>query len=193
MCKNLNILIKTSPSITSQDRKRFAELALGNNISGDFYSSVNLKSTENSFEESVTGPSTQPLPLVSSETVIIPSAHQNEENMKKEIDVMKLQFNRLSEILQTDTSTNNLMIIKKLNKVLCTIETVDQAKNFAIQRIKMCRSRKIGVQPTSVSRRKDRGISKGKGRIQSGRDVRKKKQHNLSENINKNQPNAKKH
>lgn len=59
------------------------------------------------------------------------------------------------------------------------------------------RSRKIKVQPTSISRRKDRGISGG--RIQAGRPTKlesqraKKRHHNIAFNIKNNEPCAKKH
>lgn len=59
------------------------------------------------------------------------------------------------------------------------------------------RSRKIKVQPTSISRRKARGISGG--RIQAGRPTKlelqgtKKRPHNIAFNIENNLQCAKKH
>jgi len=68
------------------------------------------------------------------------------------------------------------------------------------------KTKKIRVQPTSVSRRKKRDVSKGRGRIQSGRrttleDRRKirikrnkgKRKHNLGQSVKDNTPNAKFH
>lgn len=62
--------------------------------------------------------------------------------------------------------------------------------------------KKIRVQPTAISRRKERGITKGGGRIQAGRPAKEeatngnktaKRKHNLGLSIKKNQPNAKPH
>ncbi|CAG4936748.1 unnamed protein product [Parnassius apollo] len=144
MENKLNIIFKTSPRITSQDSKNFAELALGNETpSRDFCSSVDLNSGNNSFEEVVASSSVQPTLMNVSDIVIIPveNLQQNERNIKKKINTMKQQFNRLADIPQANSSPNNLMILRKLNKVLSDNDTTEQAKNFVAQRVKLKLSR----------------------------------------------------
>lgn len=77
--------------------------------------------------------------------------------------------------------------------------------SFLAAKLSSLKSKKIRVQPTSLTRRKERGISKGGGRIQSGRPAntekmltskkkstaRTKRKHNLSLSIENNTPSAK--
>ena len=102
------------------------------------------------------------------------------------------------DILETDKSgPSNSALLKKYIKSLQKIKTSSQIMSLLSHSIKHSRGRKIRVQPTSVARRKDRGLQ-GSSRIQSGRPTKLEKKksvrpHNISINIEKNQASAKKH
>ena len=91
------------------------------------------------------------------------------------------------------------MMESRVTRALKCIETPANLLHF-FHSIPTSKKRQIGVQPTSISRRKVRpGLTSGAKRLQAGRPSKhesisqKKRQRCLQANINLDKPNAKSH
>lgn len=208
-CKHLcaleqqcGFLFRNSPALFYEDKVKLAKIAVGADAPMEFF--MNMESEE---------PSEEPLNIlekVSEETAMyhrketIPVYNlvdDNHSHHKKAVEEFREEFNRISNIFEENCTPEATAVLIKLNSLLKNVHTPTQALNFAANAFS--RSRKIRVQPTSIARRKNRGLPKSNNRIQAGRPTnmeQKSKQvrptkriHNLSKNILENKPNAKIH
>lgn len=194
-----SIIFKTSPRITKSERIELAKIALGTeDLPETFFSEVN-DMTEDAVASTLAN-----FPRLSAydnnETAaVVIRCEDNLESKQRfadRIQETKSQFSRMSDLMEDNYTPNKLIIMTKFLNTIKSIETEDQAVSFMAAKIQALRSKKIKVQPTSISRRKNRDISKGNNRIQSGRPANtenKKRAHCLSQSISLNRPNAKKH
>lgn len=197
--KKFQFQMTTHPVLNVEDKIKCAKVAFGSEIPVEFYSSMDL--TEN-----VTS-------VVAADTITgeVTLVHENQSipliNYKDSLDKLRVEFNRMADILETCPSSSNSAIINKTIKKMQAIKTPGQVMSFMAAKLSSLKTKKIRVQPTSLTRRKERGISKGGGRIQSGRPAntekmltfkkkstaRTKRKHNLSLSIENNTPSAKLH
>ena len=108
-----------------------------------------------------------------------------EEIQKLKETLSKLVTGNVSKTLASKL-TNSLEDVIERNQEITTLQTMSY-----IPSTKNRKYRRINVQPPSISRRRF-GVSRGPARLPPGRPA-KKRPRNLSQNIDKNLPNAKSH
>ncbi|KAJ8985439.1 hypothetical protein NQ317_017071 [Molorchus minor] len=202
-CKHLcaveqkfGILFKTSPVLSVHDRIQLAKLAVGHSAPEEFYKNMDSNTTdlENSFQSTNSVPAKVELATAIDLQV---NAEESESRFKKEIIRMRCEFNRITSTLETNQSPEATLSIIKFNALMNNLKTPSQILNFLEAKNRICgrKSRKIRVQPTSISRRKNKALPQS-GRIQAGRPSKNeklKRKHSLGSNISHNLPNAKLH
>lgn len=202
------LILQTSPKISSADRVTCAKLATDDPLPDEFYQSMvnddiiveenaNLiqdseASVNLAIDDICTTTEQPPSNLISEVDDPVFTATYNEA-----LTEMKENFNQLKTILEKHPSSTNLKAIYMFNNSLKNVTTDQQAQNFIFNNFKKGLSRKIRVQPTSVSRRT--ANNKGtKNRIQAGRPSAeattakksRKRRHDLAFNVSKNINNA---
>lgn len=208
-CKHLcavqekyGIRIHTAPLLTKDDKQDLAKLALGENIPTEFFK--NMDDIHNDSQSILPEPRMiEKLDEIDNEFATQNKSTENDDFKKihqEAVQNLSQHFSRITEIVSLNGSPNMTNTIQKINNVLAKIKTPAQVECF-LAKIKTNHNyRKIGVQPTSVSRRKVRpGLHSGAKRIQAGRPTNnelgrpKKRKRNLAVNIFEAQPNAKSH
>lgn len=204
-CKHLyavenqhNFVFQNSPRIDTKDRIMFAKLALGE-VDETFYESM-INSSSNEHGKHLTNFSihnTYSTSLINENphsTNLTNDANTQQFEVQYQVSLsnLKKELNRLVETFEQNPSSGSLKAINSLTNHLKRINTSNQAADLILNKMVFKRSRKIKVQPTAISRRKQttKG-AKTRNRVQSGRVV-KKRSHSLLSNINNNVPNAKK-
>lgn len=131
---------------------------------------------------------------VSTETFSI-----NNEAYVNAVGNIKTQWQRITYILERNSSTEYTKILTKFGSDLSKLHSPSSIISFIAEKKIQRRSRKIKVQPTSIARRKERGLPCS-ARIQSGRpaksekkSMKRKRVHSIATNIENNEPPAKKH
>lgn len=200
-------MFKTSLLLNEFDRQNFARLALGDEFSPQFFedikdTSATPKDTNSTdFCTDVSCPinadsDSFELSNISIDTLSNDKTSIN-ENYKNVVANVRTQLNRITDILETDSNPANTNILIKFSSNLSKLQTPCNIISFICEMNTRKNSRKINVQPTSIARRKNRNLPCS-GRIQSGRpavseSLKRKRVHNISSNINNNEPTAKKH
>lgn len=192
--------LTTSLHLNDCDRQQFAKFALGDQFSSSFFENITGESStnnEDSQTDSITPddviPDTFELPINRLENNVT----INNENFDNAVRNIKAQWQRITEILEKDSNAAYTNILTKFGSDLSKLQTPSSIISFIVEKNVRRKSRKIHVQPTSISRRKERGLPCS-GRIQSGRPaksetVKRKRVHNIASNIDDNEPPAKKH
>nr|CAI5848369.1 unnamed protein product [Callosobruchus analis] len=140
------------------------------------------------------------LETTAKEVLLLPRQKTNQLLPRKKSDGNHQRPGRTKGQGGTTGSTNHATTERRMNPNLSPArrrggnsKDTAQALNFAAE--KQTRSKRIKVQPTSIARKKDRGLSRGSNRIQAGRpseaERKRRRKHDLSDNIRRNQPNAK--
>lgn len=208
-CKHLcaveqkfGILFKTSPVLTVHDRIQLAKLAVGYSAPEEFYKNMdsNVTDLENSvLSSNAVTAETSSVAEVELATVVDlqVNAEESKSRFKEEMIKMRCEFSRITSTLEANQSPEATLSIIKFNAILNKIKTPSQILNFLEAKSQICgrKSRKIRVQPTSISRRKNKALPQS-GRIQAGRPSKiekLKRKHSLGNNISQNLPNAKLH
>lgn len=215
--QNFHITCSSSPRLLKTDRIKLAALALGDNSTPDnFFDDLLEVEEENSISE------TSEVHIIAEKTTFLNDdiadktnrensvevIHINENNTFYEnaVETVKSEFLRIFDILKENPDHSSTAIIMRFASTLKNIQTPTQALSFIVQKATSKISKNIKVQPTSISRRKNRGLPKGHKRIQAGRPSnsenkldkekkakKKKRMHNLGQNIEDNKPSAKIH
>lgn len=203
--QNAGVLTESAPVLTPDDKVTLAYIALGTNTpKRNFFTFMRQNvNVEQSNVECDAGPLVD-TPSVNMNMGVNNSADDGETVCFTPItNSLKSQFDRILGLTEKNINSDNQNIVVKFVKSLERITTVSQLINCYAMKTKT--TRRIGVQPTSISRRKiHNSLSAGKRRIQSGRPSSKessqkkkrtsvKRKHNLIGNIKKNVPNAKIH
>lgn len=210
-CKHLcaveqkyGLSLKNSLLLSKTDLQDFAKIALGETYLPAFYDDINSNKNVDSEEPNESSCTEHNISVQShqSETVNssfdLPIAETISQDYNATIDKMQAEFIRISEILKKGQCPSNITVIKKFVTTLEKVQTPSQIVSMFSHTTRFNRSRKIHVQPTAVSRRKERGLI-GNSRIQSGRPSKleekkkRRKPHNISLSIEKNESSAKKH
>ena len=208
-CKHLcsieqkfGVIFPNSPRLSIHDRMLLANIATGDEVNEKFYvNMLNLDQTPNNDLNSI-------VPQCSSSNIQEPT--QNSANSssyfqqvavefpnqyKNALAEFKTEVQRFTELFEASPTVHNLRALSKFTNMIKKINTSEQGQNFILRQIIKRRvTRKINVQSTALSRRKDRGIGKTKSRIQAGRpsntEHRTKRKHDLGHNIKMNVHNA---
>ncbi|KAJ2952467.1 hypothetical protein O0L34_g6778 [Tuta absoluta] len=190
----------TSLYLDDSDRQQFAKLALGDQFSSSFFENITGASStynENRQTDSIISSNviqeSFELPMSSAEF----NTTDSNEIYENAVQSIKEQWQRITDILEKDSNAANTKILSKFGSDLSKLQTPSSIISFIVEKNVQRRSRKIHVQPTSIARRKERGLPCS-GRIQSGRpskseSVKRKRVHNIASNIDDNMPPAKKH
>lgn len=205
-CKHLcaveqkyQIMMSNSANLTEFDRKTLACLALGEQFSPDFFEDIVETNQGNrvqmetfdgeSIFETINSESefNQPLSLIDADSPLI-NISEGHTNYTNTVENLENEFLRITNILKNDSNPSNTGILTKFASELSRLRTPSNIISFMCQKNIRRRGRKIKVQPTSVSRRKQKNLPSS-GRIESGRP--KKRCHNMSMSIEKNEPAAK--
>lgn len=201
--QKLGIVLKSAPCLTLDDKKDFAKIALGDDIPTSFFNNMDThdsmhENNENEVPDTI-GFEQSNAPV--SKLASLPEADNmvNDEEHSFAVAEMSQEFQRLANIATTCKSVDMTNTVIKLTKALKNVETPAQLLNF-FHSLPLRRQTKIGVQPTSISRRKLRpGLTSGAKRMQAGRPskqevvLKRKRARCLQANVNANKPNAKSH
>lgn len=130
-----------------------------------------------------------------------PQVPSNNENCAEELKKFENNIENIRHIITSNQGSHMKKMLGLLNNRLNQLKNPTDFFDFCTSgnKQRLSRGRKIKVQPTAISRRKQHeGLSCGSRRIQSGRPsktetTRKKRTRNLIRNIAQNQPNAKGH
>ncbi|KAH9631844.1 hypothetical protein HF086_000668 [Spodoptera exigua] len=187
------ITITTSLNLTEDCRQDLAKLALGDEYNPYFFQNITLDSNDVETAEKSQGNSQQQFTLPINE----PDNTENnistessiQENYMITVDAIESEFIRIIKVLKEEPNPVNTQILKKYSSELSRLQTPSSIVSYMHDK-KIRRSRKIKVQPTSISRRHQKQLPSS-GRIQSGRPVKKKRAHNIAVNIDQNEHSAK--
>lgn len=168
--QNSGVLTESAPVLTPDDKVTLAYIALGTNTpKRNFFTFMRQNvDVEQSNVECDAGPVVD-TPSVNMNMGVNNSAGDGESVCFTPItNSLKSQFDRILGLTEKNINSDNQNIVVKFVKSLERITTVSQLTNFYAMKTKT--TRRIGVQPTSISRRKiHNSLSAGKRRIQSGR------------------------
>lgn len=200
--QKLGVIFPNSPRLSIHDRMSLARIATGDDINESFYTNMlNLDQTPNNDLDPIAPQcsSTNTRERIQeaansssySQQVAVEFPHQ----YKNALAEFKTEVQRFTQLFET---VHNLRALAKFTNMIKKINTSEQGQHFILQQIKTRRiPRKIKVQSTALSRRRDRGIGKTKSRIQAGRPsnterttTSKKRKHDLGQNIKMNVRNA---
>lgn len=206
-CKHLcsieqkyGVIFSNSPRLSTHDRLVLAKIATGSDVNASFYLNMNLHGIQNNMLDPTvpqcSSPREQeamqeePISPSSSIQTTIPFPDQ----YKNVITEFKNEMQRFADLFETSPTVHNLRAISKFTKIITKINTTEQGQHLIFKEISTRRApRKIKIQSTALSRRKNRGIRKTKSRIQAGRPSKTegtKRKHSLGQNILLNVRNA---
>lgn len=209
--QNFHIMCSWSPRLLKSDRIKLAVLALGDNSTpenffDDILEEEKGNSTDKGDEPIITEKQTISNDNFEDPTNSVKIIHvdENDSCHEKALETVKIEFLRIVDILKENPDRSSTAAITRFAPSLKKIQTPTQAACCIIQKTTSKKSKNIKVQPTSISRRKNRGLPKGAMRIQAGRPSNsennlnkqkktKKRMHNLAQNIEDNNPSAKIH
>ena len=199
---------------TASEKRKFGVLALGKESapSADFWASMH---DQESTEEHNDALDPQPSEASSSSNVIVePSLNQPEPTILLNPELSENTFIRNKQLLQEfcdglEEKFGSAMYSEETTKALSAAVRNVKRITTAAQATRLCHcfnssvtyttsGRKIGVQPSGISRRAP-GMPRGSEALPSGRPPkgapprRGRRKHNLQFNVDKNQANAKKH
>ncbi|KAJ8953466.1 hypothetical protein NQ318_023585 [Aromia moschata] len=165
------IVLKSAPCLTLDDRKDFAKLALDDILT--FFNSMDMHndSNENSDNDAISGKhamqimntqqSNAPFSKMSSPPEIKNILEEEDQKHSLAVAEMSQEFRRIENIASSCDSVDMTNTVLKLTKDLKNVDTPAQLLNF-FHSLPLRRGTKIGVQPTSMSRRKLRpGLTSG--------------------------------
>lgn len=110
----------------------------------------------------------------------------NNESYYNAVQNIKDQWQRITDMLILNPNDGDTKTLAKFSSDLSKLQTSASIITYLCEK-KVCRrARTIRVQPTSIARRKNRGLP-------NPENLKRKRVHNISININNNEPPAKKH
>lgn len=206
-CKHLcsieqkfGVIFPNSPRLSVNDRISLARIAMGDDINENFYMNMTLDGTPNNNSD-ITCVSTQEPMQYEANSLSYMTQQVDAEFPQQYSNVVaefRTEVERFAQLFEANPTTHNLRALTKFTNMIKKINTSEQGQHFIFQQIISKRiPRKIKVQSTALSRRKDRGIRKTKSRIQAGRPsnaerttTSRKRKHDLGKNIKINVQNA---
>ncbi|CAI6347649.1 unnamed protein product [Macrosiphum euphorbiae] len=190
--------LQNLPNLNFDDRVVLAKLAIGsvdetffqnmNQLDANYDKSSNETEAQDNFDECM---------VVSTNSNILrlnlDNAPVDENNSVKILEITKNLQDNLNRITTLASESNTLYthkIMSSLTTKLSAITSSSEALSFLAQVYNKKRGRQIGVQPTSLARRKV-GLTLGSKRVQAGRPTEsappnKKRKRNLASNIDDN-------
>lgn len=193
-----NIQLSIRPLLSVEEKTKFAKVALGTSVSVDFLKGMDIT------DDIVPDVPDQALFERTTENVqtVVSCVNDSVTSSTQQLQCLREEFSRIVDIAETHSTSINAKCIKRTVQRMKLIKTPTQVLSFLSEQLTVMNRKKIRVQPTAISRRKERGITKGGGRIQSGRPAKEeattakkttKRKHNLGLSIKTNRPNAKPH
>lgn len=199
--QKFGVIFPNSPRLSIQDRISLARIATGDEINENFYVNMlsldeipnnDLDSITQGYSSNTQGPTQD---TVNSSTYPQEVAVEFPKQYENAVVEFKTEIKRFTSLFETNPTVHNLRALSKFTNMIKKVNTSEQAQNLILHQIMTRRvPRKIKVQSTSISRRKERGIGKSKSRVQAGRPSNKeritKRKHDLGQNIKMNVNNA---